>query len=182
MGDDAVEQSFPHGPAPTTAAVDRLVMWARAGLVRVEPEDLAAELAAGALVVDTRPVEQRMRDGVLPGAVVVDRNVLEWRLDPTSPHRLPEVTGPDHRVIVVCDEGFSSSLAAATLRRLGLDRATDLVGGYQGWRAASGGAGAAGGGGLSPHAAAVVGEPDGATGAVQMGQQGQHDAAARAEQ
>jgi rhodanese-related sulfurtransferase len=114
--------------------VDALLAEARAGLDRVAPADLAAELAAGALVVDTRPAEQRSRDGGLPGAVVIDRNVLEWRLDPTSPHRIPEAGDPDRRVIVVCNEGFSSSLAAATLRRLGLRRATDLAGGYQAWR------------------------------------------------
>ena len=115
------------------AAIDALLAESRAGVDRVEPKDLAAELAAGALVVDTRPVEQRERDGALPGAVVVDRNVLEWRLDPTSPHRMADAD-PDRRVIVVCNEGYSSSLAAATLRRLGLGRATDLVGGFQAWR------------------------------------------------
>ncbi len=120
------------------SAVDALLAVARAGLDRVEPEDLAAEMAGGALVVDTRPVEQRRRDGDLPGALLVDRNVLEWRLDPTSPHRIPEVTGPGTRVIVVCDQGYSSSFAAATLRQLGLVRATDLVGGFQAWRLARG--------------------------------------------
>ena len=90
-------------------------------------------MAAGALVVDTRPVEQRERDGELPGAVVVDRNVLEWRLDPTSPDRIPEATDAGRRVIVVCNEGYSSSLAAATLQQLGLKHATDLAGGYQAW-------------------------------------------------
>ena len=113
------------------AAIDRLLAEARATLDRVTPAGLAAEVAAGALVVDIRPVEQRRRDGELAGAVVVDRNVLEWRLDPTSRHRLPEAGDPDRRVIVVCDEGYSSSLAAATLQRLGLRRATDLVGGFQ---------------------------------------------------
>jgi rhodanese-related sulfurtransferase len=115
--------------------IDDLLARARSGLDRVRPEDLAAELAAGALVVDTRPVEQRLRDGELPGAVVVDRNVLEWRLDPTSPYRLPEAGDPERRVIVVCDQGYSSSLAAATLQELGLRRATDLVGGFTAWRA-----------------------------------------------
>jgi rhodanese-related sulfurtransferase len=114
--------------------IDALLAEARAGLDRVAPADLAAEMAAGALVVDTRPADQRHRDGDLPGAVVVDRNVLEWRLDPTSPHHISEADDPDLRVIVVCNEGFSSSLAAATLRRLGLRRATDLAGGYQAWR------------------------------------------------
>jgi rhodanese-related sulfurtransferase len=116
------------------SAIDRLLAECRRGLVRVRPEHLAAEVAAGALVVDTRPVEQRHRDGDLPGAVVIDRNVLEWRLDPTCPHRLADLD-PDQRVVIVCDEGYSSSLAADTLRRLGLRNATDLEGGYQAWLA-----------------------------------------------
>jgi rhodanese-related sulfurtransferase len=116
---------------PVVAAVDLLLEEARAGLDRVAPADLAAEAAAGALVVDTRPVEQRARDGELPGAVVVDRNALEWRLDPSCPYRLGLTEDPDRRVVLVCDEGYSSSLAAATLQRLGLRRATDLVGGFQ---------------------------------------------------
>jgi rhodanese-related sulfurtransferase len=118
---------------PQTPAVDRLLAAAREGLDRVDADDLAGEVAAGALVVDIRPVEQRTRDGELPGALVIDRNVLEWRLDPTSPHRIPQA-GADLRVVVVCNEGFSSSLAARTLRDLGVHRATDLVGGYQAWR------------------------------------------------
>jgi rhodanese-related sulfurtransferase len=122
----------------TTAAIDRLLAQARAGLDRVDVSELAAEVEAGALVVDTRPVEQRQRDGALPGALVVDRNVLEWRLDPTCPHRLPEAADPGRRIIIVCNEGFSSSLAAATLRRLGCVRATDLVDGFQGWLRAGG--------------------------------------------
>jgi rhodanese-related sulfurtransferase len=115
------------------SAIDDLLAASRRDLDRVDPADLAAEMAAGALVVDTRPIDQRRRDGELPGSVVVDRNVLEWRLDPTSPDRLPEVCSTDLRVIVVCNEGYSSSLAAHTLRTLGLHRATDLVGGYQAW-------------------------------------------------
>ena len=94
--------------------------------------------AGGGLVVDIRPVELRARDGEMPGAVVIDRNVLEWRLDPTSPHRLPAVTGPDQPIVLFCDEGYASSLAAAALRSLGLTRATDLDGGYQAWRSWSG--------------------------------------------
>jgi rhodanese-related sulfurtransferase len=113
------------------SAVDALLAAVRAGSERVTADRLAAEVAAGALVVDIRPSEQRTRDGALPGAVVVDRNVLEWRLDPTCPHRLPDGPRPGQRVVVVCNEGYSSSLAAETLRRLGLARATDLVGGYQ---------------------------------------------------
>jgi rhodanese-related sulfurtransferase len=118
---------------PENAAVDALVEAARRRLDRVRPEALASEMAAGALVVDTRPVEQRLHDGELPGAVVIDRNVLEWRLDPTSRHRIPEAADRTRRIIIVCNEGYSSSLAAATLRDLGLGRATDLVGGFQAW-------------------------------------------------
>ncbi len=92
--------------------------------------------AEGGLVVDIRPDDLRDRDGALPGALVVGRNVLEWRLDPDGEWRLPEVTGPDQTVVLVCDEGYASSLAAATLREVGMRRATDLDGGYQAWRRA----------------------------------------------
>jgi rhodanese-related sulfurtransferase len=115
------------------SAIDGMLDEARRLLDRVPPEDLAAEVARGALVIDTRPVDQRERDGSLPGAIVIDRNVLEWRLDPTCPFRIPEVTSADQRIIIVCNEGYSSSLAAATLRQLGLVHATDLVGGFQAW-------------------------------------------------
>ena len=115
-------------------AIDVLLAHARSGLDRVRPERLAEELARGAILIDIRPVEQRQRDGDLPGAIVVDRNVLEWRLDPTSPYRLPIATDADVRFIVACNEGYSSSLAAATLQELGLRFATDLVGGFQAWR------------------------------------------------
>ena len=118
---------------PEPSAIDAMLARARARLDRVSADDLADEVARGAVVIDTRPVEQRERDGELPGAVVVDRNVLEWRLDPTSPHRLP-FAAADLRVIVVCNEGYSSSLAAATLRELGVRRATDLIGGFQALR------------------------------------------------
>jgi rhodanese-related sulfurtransferase len=91
-------------------------------------------MEGGGLVVDTRPAVQRERDGALPGAIVVERNHLEWRLDPAGTHRLAEVTGYDQVVVVVCDEGYASSLAAASLQQLGLHRATDLAGGYQAWR------------------------------------------------
>jgi rhodanese-related sulfurtransferase len=120
---------------PQRVSIDELLATARADLDRVPPANLAAEQNAGALIVDVRPVEQRVRDGELPGAVVIDRNVLEWRLDPASPYRINEVTGYDCRVVIVCNQGYSSSLAAATLRQLGLHRATDLVGGFQAWLA-----------------------------------------------
>ncbi len=120
-------------PETNRRTVDDLLIEARARLDRVSPEDLLAEQAAGALVVDIRPAARRDRDGELPGAIVVDRNVLEWRLDPASPDRLTEVAGYDQRIILVCNEGYSSSLAAAVLQDLGLHQATDLVGGYLDW-------------------------------------------------
>jgi rhodanese-related sulfurtransferase len=117
---------------PQTPSIDRMLAAAREGLDRVAPADLAAEVLAGALVVDTRPADQRERYGEMPGALVIDRNVLEWRLDPTSPFCIPEADA-DRRVVIVCNEGYSSSLAARTLRELGVRRATDLVGGFQAW-------------------------------------------------
>jgi rhodanese-related sulfurtransferase len=118
------------------AEIDRLLEEARAEIApRVTVEQLDEVVAGGGLVVDIRPVELRERDGDLTGALVIGRNVLEWRLDPTSEHRIPEVTGADQRIVLVCDEGYATSLAAAQLRRLGLHRATDLVGGFQAWRA-----------------------------------------------
>ena len=113
--------------------IDELLAAARAELGwRPRPEELATVAEAGGLIVDIRPVEQRQRDGELPGALVIDRNVLEWRLDPTSAHRVIDVA-PDQPVVLVCNEGYASTLAAVTLRRLGLRAATDLDGGYQAW-------------------------------------------------
>jgi rhodanese-related sulfurtransferase len=119
-----------------TKNVDQLLEDARRGLRRVEPADAAVAVDNGALLVDTRPVAQRERDGEIPGALIVDRNVLEWRLDPASAHRIPEIRDYEQQVIVVCNEGFASSLSAATLQQLGLRNATDLAGGFQAWRAA----------------------------------------------
>jgi rhodanese-related sulfurtransferase len=117
------------------AAVDTLLDQMRTRLPgRARPDDLDQVWAEGGLVVDTRPASLRQRDGELPGALVVERNVLEWRLDPTSPHRLPQVRSHDQPIVVVCDEGYASSLAAASLQQLGLHRATDLDGGFQAWR------------------------------------------------
>ena len=124
--------------AQRQSGVERVLAQVQAGLDRVDPADLEREAAEGALVVDMRPVEQRLRDGELPGAIVIDRNVLEWRLDPTSPWRIPEaesLLGNGGRVVLVCHEGYSSSLAAASLREMGVARATDLVGGYEAWAA-----------------------------------------------
>jgi rhodanese-related sulfurtransferase len=115
--------------------VDELLAEARRRLpARMRPQDLAGAVANGALVVDTRSEAQRRRDGELPGAVVVERNVLEWRLDPASPHRLDEAGDRERTIVVVCDEGYASSLAAASLHDLGLINATDLDGGYQAWK------------------------------------------------
>jgi rhodanese-related sulfurtransferase len=120
---------------PDSRTIDELLERVRGRIDRVEPAEAARRLAAGALLIDTRPVEQRVRDGEVPGAVVVDRNVLEWRLDPASPYRIPEVTGYDLEVIVLCNQGYSSSLVADTLRTLGLRRAADVVGGFEAWAA-----------------------------------------------
>ncbi len=119
-----------------SVTVDELLAEARATLVRLTPADAFAAVSAGAIMIDIRPEDQRQRDGCLPGARVIPRNVLEWRLDPRCEHRDPEVARADRQVIVVCDEGYQSSLAAATLRRFGLD-ATDVIGGVQSWRAAA---------------------------------------------
>jgi rhodanese-related sulfurtransferase len=118
------------------AAVDSLLAGARAGLVRLEPGAAADAMNDGALLVDIRPVAQRRAEGEVPGAVLVERNVLEWRMDPTSPSSLPEILGPAQVIVVLCSEGYASSLAAATLRQLGLERATDVVGGFHAWRRA----------------------------------------------
>ncbi len=116
-------------------SIAKILAEARRSLLRVTPEMLSGERENGTLIVDIRPVEQRQRDGDLPGAIVIDRNVLEWRLDPSSEHRIPQVTGYDIRIVVVCNEGYSSSLAAAVLQKLGLHQAVDMIGGYQAWLA-----------------------------------------------
>jgi rhodanese-related sulfurtransferase len=116
--------------------VDELLDAARARLDRIGPHQAAEELRAGALLVDIRPSEQRRREGTIAGARVLERNVLEWRLDPTSESRIPEARGYDLRVIVVCSEGYTSSLAAAALQDLGLTNATDLAGGFWAWQSA----------------------------------------------
>ena len=133
-------------PVEATPRIDGLLLAARARLPhRPTPDELGAVADAGGLVVDIRTSEQRARDGALPGALVVERSVLEWRLDPTSPHRLAGLRVTGRVVVLVCGEGYSSSLAAATLQQLGIDGATDLDGGYDAWSAwmAGRGAGAA---------------------------------------
>jgi rhodanese-related sulfurtransferase len=113
-------------------SIDALLDEARSALIRLEPIDAQRASQLGAVLIDIRPLEQRGRDGAIPGALVIDRNVLEWRLDPTSDFKDPSV-GSQKQVVIICNEGYSSSLAAATLRLLGRD-ATDVVGGFQKWR------------------------------------------------
>jgi rhodanese-related sulfurtransferase len=116
--------------------VDDLLAEARSRIVRVTPHEAAARIAAGAYLVDIRPAAQRAREGEVPGSLIIERNVLEWRFDPASDARLPEATGYDVDVIILCSEGYTSSLAADALRSLGLHRATDVVGGFSAWAAA----------------------------------------------
>ena len=119
------------------SAIDDRLADARHGLQRVGPPQAAAALQQGGLLVDIRPAAQRERYGEIPGALVIERNVLEWRLDPSSPDRHPAVTDDVGRsVVVVCQEGYASSLAAESLRALGLLGATDLDGGFAAWEAA----------------------------------------------
>lgn len=117
-------------------SIDQLLAEVRRRIDRYEPIEAAERVAAGALLVDTRSAALRAEQGAVPGALVVERNVLEWRLDPRSQWRLPEITGPDVEVLVICAEGFSSSLVADTLRTLGLARSADVIGGVEAWIAA----------------------------------------------
>ncbi|MDT9694791.1 rhodanese-like domain-containing protein [Streptomyces sp. P17] len=117
--------------------IDELLERVRATYARVEPHEAYDAVRSGeALLVDIRYAALRERDGLVPGALVVERNELEWRLDPWGSHRVPEAGGHDLRVVLFCNEGYASSLAAESLHRLGLRRATDLAGGFQAWRAA----------------------------------------------
>ncbi len=113
--------------------IDELLAEARARLDRVSAEEAYAEQQAGAMLIDTRTYEQRREAGSVPGAIVLDRTIFEWRLDPSSPSHLPQVQDHDARIIVLCRQGYSSSLAAASLQELGLHRATDVVGGVEAW-------------------------------------------------
>ncbi|MFE9771564.1 rhodanese-like domain-containing protein [Streptomyces sp. NPDC005931] len=126
-----------HGRAAGAVSIDDLLERVRSGYERVAPRDAHAAAGSGeALLVDIRYAALRDRDGRIPGALVIERNELEWRLDPRGSHRVPEATSHDLRVVVICNEGYASSLAAESLHRLGLHRATDLIGGFQAWRAA----------------------------------------------
>jgi len=119
----------------STGGIERLLAEARARLDRLTPAQAAAEVASGAVLVDIRPAAQRAAEGEVPGALVVERNVLEWRFDPTSDAALP-MADDDLRVLVLCQEGYTSSLAAAALLDVGVRRATDVEGGFAAWRAA----------------------------------------------
>lgn len=114
--------------------VDELLAEARSGIERLGPEEAASAMSAGAVLVDIRSESQRERDGIVPGSVFIPRNMLEWRCAPSSEWRDGRVSDPLRRLIIMCDEGYQSSLAAANLKRLGLERATDLAGGFQAWR------------------------------------------------
>ena len=122
-------------PRNRQRSIDEVLTAARARLLRLGPRAAASAAAAGALLVDIRPREVRRRDGEVPGALIVDRNVLEWRLDPASPDRLAAVRGHGQTIILFCTEGYASSLAAAALQDLGLVNATDLEGGFLAWAA-----------------------------------------------
>jgi rhodanese-related sulfurtransferase len=114
----------------------QLLAAARTGLRRLHPAEAATAITRGARLVDTRPHFQRAADGELPSAIIIERNHLEWRLDPAGPARIPEATGHDIVWIIICDEGYSSSLAAVSLHRIGLDNATDVIGGFRAWKQA----------------------------------------------
>jgi rhodanese-related sulfurtransferase len=118
-----------------TSRIDRVLDDARARLRRLSAREVPAALARGAVLVDIRPKAQRDREGGVPSALVIERNVLEWRCDPTSDARLPQAVDDDVEWVVLCSEGFTSSLAAAALLDLGLHRATDVVGGYHALKA-----------------------------------------------
>ena len=115
--------------------IEELLSEARGRLRRLEPAEASAARSEGALLIDIRSEAQRAREGVVPGALFFPRNVLEWRCDPSSPSHDPRI-GLERRLIVMCNEGYQSSLAAATLQELGFEQATDLAGGFQAWRAA----------------------------------------------
>ena len=123
------------GAPPGSKTIDQMLAQARERLRRLGPQEAAVAAGEGALLVDIRPQAQRAEEGEIPGAMLVERNVLEWRFDPASAARLPRASY-DLRVIVVCSQGYTSSLAAAALQDLGLREATDLDGGFQAWAAA----------------------------------------------
>jgi rhodanese-related sulfurtransferase len=132
--DRLADAAYPESEAATTT-VAQLLHAARSGLPRLSPEEAHAAVLVGAALVDIRSERQRREEGEVRCATPISRNVLEWRLDPACSHRDPQLARRGRRVIVLCNEGYQSSLAAATLRRFGLD-AADVIGGFQAWRAA----------------------------------------------
>lgn len=126
-------QRFGTMSSANPTSVDELLAQARAELIRVTPDEAIRKLRDGAILVDIRSESQRRDDGLIPDSRFVPRNVLEWRLDPACPHAASELVSDGRAVMLICDEGYQSSLAAATLRRFGVD-ATDVIGGFQAWR------------------------------------------------
>jgi rhodanese-related sulfurtransferase len=118
------------------SAVDRLLAQARQGLRRVDPGQAKQIADEGGLLIDIRPAAQRAEFGEIPGTLIVERNNLEWRLDPGGSHRLPEAENPDRPVVIICQEGYASSLAAASLLGVGRTAVTDLEGGFVAWKQA----------------------------------------------
>jgi rhodanese-related sulfurtransferase len=124
------------GGAQSPPSIDEILSEARGRLSRVSPEAAHARSLEGALLIDIRYELLRRQDGTIPGALLVERNELEWRLDPQCAYRLPQAVHHDLEVLVLCNEGYASSLAALSLQQLGLHRATDVIGGFQAWAAA----------------------------------------------
>jgi rhodanese-related sulfurtransferase len=119
----------------TLSRIDHVLDQARSRLRRLSAQQVPGALARGAVLVDIRPQAQRRTEGEVPGALVIERNVLEWRCDPTSDARLPQAVGDDVEWVLLCSEGYTSSLAAASLIDLGLRRSTDVIGGYHAMKA-----------------------------------------------
>jgi rhodanese-related sulfurtransferase len=131
-GADDLDMAPPSG----RRTLDHLMADAETRIERLSPLTAARALDEGALLIDIRSQDDRLRDGIIPGSLHVPRTVLEWRLDPDSPWRSPHVGGLDRRILLLCDHGYSSVLAAATLAELGFEQAGDVVGGFRAWREA----------------------------------------------
>ena len=136
VGSSPSGRATPMRQTVQVATIDAILDRARGRLKRLKPEVAAEAMAAGALLVDTRYEAQRRAGGEIPGAIKIERNNLEWRLDPASTARIPEATDHSRQVIIICQQGYSSSLAAASLQDIGLDNATDVIGGFEAWVAA----------------------------------------------
>jgi rhodanese-related sulfurtransferase len=121
---------------PVRRTLDELMREAQAHIERLEPAEALAAVEAGALLVDIRSDTDRERDGVVPGSLHIPRTVLEWRLDPDGEWRSPHACGLEDQLLLVCDHGYSSVLAAATLADLGFVRIGDVIGGFAAWRSA----------------------------------------------